>query len=56
MSCDSTSPEWVAEEVYRHLGVDTLPNQSTTYQRNKHITNTCRATRYGWTDSDYKKF
>ena len=38
MSCDSTSPDQVAEEVYRHYGVDILPNQLTTYQRNKHIT------------------
>jgi hypothetical protein len=38
MSCDSTSLEYVAEEVYLHLCVNFLPNESTTYQRNKHIT------------------
>ena len=32
MSCDSTSPDQVAEEVYRHYSVNTLPlNELSTY-------------------------
>ena len=39
-------------QQHHNSAVDLPSNQLTTYQRNLHITNTtCRATRYGWTDS-----
>ena len=42
------------EGQQHHNGAVDLPsNQSTTYQRNKHITIfTCRASRYRWTDTN----
>jgi len=40
-------------QQHHNSAVDLPSNQLTTYQRNLHITNTtCRATRYGWTDTN----
>ena len=59
MSCDSASPNRVAEEVYPTLWcwISFLPKKSIIYLLNANCIpheTTCRATRSGWTDNKIK--
>ena len=57
MSCDSTSPEQVAEEVYRHLSINILPNESSTYNNANSIPQIRDgAMRYRWTDTNQQTY